>query len=67
MKKLLYTIAFLLAGVTNSFAVNVADSDISNTAGTNSGHSNIFPFLLVVIFLLLAATAPLYSKNKKSV
>lgn len=63
MKKLLYTFFFILAGITNSFAVNIADSDISNTAGSNSGHMNISPFILVVLFLLLAATAPFYSKN----
>lgn len=63
MKKLLYTFLFILAGITNSFAVNIADSDISNTAGSNSGHMNISPFILVVLFLLLAAAAPFYSKN----
>ncbi|PWG82392.1 hypothetical protein DDR33_00540 [Pararcticibacter amylolyticus] len=67
LKKVFYTLLFLGFSVCNSFAVNVADSDISNTAGSNSGHINISPFILVVLFLLLAATAPLYTKNRKDI
>ena len=63
-KKIFYTLLFLGFTVTNSFAVNVADSDISNTAGSNSGHQNVSPFILVVLFLILAATAPLYEKKR---
>lgn len=67
VNKVFYTLVFLCFSVVNSFAVNVADSDISNTAGSNSGHQNIAPFILVVLFLLLAATAPFYTKRKDNI
>lgn len=67
VKKVFYTILFLGFSAYNSYAVNVADSDISNTAGSNSGHINVSPFILVVLFLLLAATAPLYDKKKHDI
>lgn len=60
-----YTLLFVSAGLMNSFAVNAVDSDLSNTAGSNSGHINVSPFILVVVFLVLAATAPFYTKRKR--
>lgn len=64
VRKVFYTLLFMAFGAASSFAVNVADSDLTNTAGSNSGHQNISPFILVVLFLLLAATAPFYTKKK---
>ncbi len=67
VRKVFYTLVFLGFSAGGSFAINVADSDLSNTAGSNSGHQNVSPFILVVIFLLLAATAPFYTKKKKDI
>lgn len=64
IKRVFYTLLVIGLGSVQAFAVNVADSDISNTAGSNSGHSNISPFILVVLFLLLAAFAPFYTSKK---
>lgn len=66
-KKLLYTFLLITSISYSSFAVNVVDSDLSNTAGSNSGHENLTIYAFIVVFLILAATAPFYDKkNKKS-
>lgn len=67
VRKAFYTLLFLGFSVCSTFATNVADSDISNTAGSNSGHQNVSPFILVVLFLILAATAPFYTKKKRDI
>ncbi len=64
MKRILYTLLTLICTTASAFAVNVADSDLSNTAGSNIGKSNVSAFVLVVLFLILAATAPLYTKKR---
>ncbi|WP_040298909.1 hypothetical protein [Arcticibacter svalbardensis] len=64
-KKILYTFLLITSVSYSSFAVNVVDSDLSNTAGSNSGHSNATIYAFIVIFLILAATAPFYDKKAK--
>lgn len=66
IRKIVYTFLFLGLNAYSTFAVEAADSDVSNTAGSNSGHINISPFILVVLFLILAATAPFYENRKKN-
>ncbi|WP_069658573.1 hypothetical protein [Arcticibacter eurypsychrophilus] len=65
LKKLLYTFLLITSISYSSFAVNVVDSDLSNTADSNSGHSNATIYAFIVIFLILAATAPFYDKKGK--
>lgn len=63
LKKTLFTLTLLAAVSFNSFAVNVVDSDLSNTAGSNRGHENLTIYSFIIIFLILAATAPFYDKK----
>jgi hypothetical protein len=65
VKKLLYTLLFITSVSYSSFAVNVVDSDLSNTAGSNSGHENLTIYMFIIVFLILAATAPFYDKKSK--
>lgn len=62
-KKALYTFLLIASSAYNSFAINVVDSDLSNTAGSNRGHENLTIYVFIIIFLILAATAPFYDKK----
>lgn len=59
-------LAFVLFSSVNAFAGNPVDSDISNTAGTNSGNSHLDIYLFIVALLVLVVVVPFFEdKNKK--
>lgn len=62
-KKALYTFLLIASSAYSSLAINVVDSDLSNTAGSNRGHENLTIYAFIVVFLILAATAPFYDKK----
>lgn len=58
--------ALVLFSTLNAFAGNPVDSDISNTAGTNSGNSHLDIYLFIVALLVLVVVVPFFEdKNKK--
>lgn len=61
------TLMFALFAV-NVFAVgNPVDSDLSNTAGTNSGKSHLDIYIFIVALLVLCIVVPFYEdRNKKA-
>ncbi|MEJ6980338.1 hypothetical protein WG906_07745 [Pedobacter sp. P351] len=63
----LLTLVFILF-CANAFAVgNPVDSDLSNTAGTNSGNSHLDIYVFIVALLVLCVVVPFFeNKNKKS-
>jgi len=64
IKKCLFTLfALLLAGY-NSFAINAVDSDMSNSAGSNSGKDHAGMYIFICLFLVLAAVIPFFEKKK---
>lgn len=59
-----YSLILVLAAlVTPAFADNVVDSDLSNFAGTNAGHTQIGIYIFI---LLLLALAVFFAFRKKS-
>ena len=59
-----YGLVLVLAAlVSPSFADNVIDSDLSNYAGTNAGHTQVG---IYVFILLLLALAVFFAFRKKS-
>ena len=47
-------VLFSILTATQSFAQNVVDSDLSNGAGSNSGHSHTGFFIAIVLLLVLS-------------
>ncbi|WP_207421057.1 hypothetical protein [Desertivirga brevis] len=53
--KVLFSCLIVLFTHASAFAVNIADSDLSNSAGTNKNWLNSFWFFVCVAFLVAAA------------
>ena len=65
LKKVFFTFSFILFAAYNSFALDVIDSDLSNSAGSNSGKDHAGMYFFICLFLVLAAIVP-YLENKRS-
>jgi len=63
--KAVLSLALIIYSSTTAFALNVADSDLSNAAGTNKNWLNSFWFFVCVSFLVAAAVVGMSKKNIK--
>ena len=45
---------------------NPIDSDLSNTAGTNSGNSHLDIYIFIIALLVLCVVVPFFEKDKNS-
>ena len=60
------TLIFILFAVNVFAAGNPVDSDLSNTAGSNSGKSHLDIYLFIVALLVLCVVVPFFeNRNKK--
>jgi hypothetical protein len=64
VKIMFITVILTSLNLRNTFA-NRIDSDLSNTAGTNSGKSHLDIYLFIVALLVICIIIP-YWKNKPS-
>jgi hypothetical protein len=60
----LFTICLLFGATAVSAAGNPIDSDLSNTAGSNSGKSHLDIYLFIVALLVLCVIVPFFEKKK---
>jgi hypothetical protein len=67
LKKAIFSLILLTAGAYNTFAINAADSDLSNSAGSNSGKNHAGMYIAICLFLVLAAVIPFFEKRKKNI
>lgn len=65
-QKAALSIFAILLTVFNSFAGNPVDSDMSNTAGTNSGNSHLEIYLFIVALLVLVVVVAYTQKGRNS-
>jgi len=63
--KALLSAALVIYASSAAFAVNISDSDLSNSAGTNKNWLNSFWFFVCVAFLLAAAVIGFSNKYHK--
>lgn len=56
-------LTFLTVG--QSLAMNAVDSDLSNSAGSNSGKDHTGLYIFLCLFLVLAAVVPYFEKRSK--
>jgi hypothetical protein len=57
-----------LANSASVFAVgNPVDSDLSNTAGSNSGKSHLEIYAFIVVLLIICIIAPFFENKKRPV
>jgi hypothetical protein len=56
----------ILFSVTRVFAAgNPVDSDLSNTAGSNSGKSHLDIYIFIVLLLVVCIVIPFFEKKKR--
>jgi hypothetical protein len=60
----LFTICLLFCATAVSAAGNPIDSDLSNTAGSNSGKSHLDIYIFIVALLVLCVIVPFFEKKK---
>ena len=61
------TILLVVFSITGFAAGNPIDSDLSNTAGTNSGKSHLDIYIFIVLLLIACVVVPfIEGKNKKA-
>ncbi len=64
-KAFLLTLIISIVSAANGFA-NRIDSDLSNTAGTNSGKSHLDIYLFIVALLVICVVIPFWEDKHKS-
>lgn len=60
----LLTVCFLFVAANVSAAGNPIDSDLSNTAGSNSGKSHLDIYIFIVALLVICVVVPFLEKKK---
>jgi len=65
INKVLFTLAIITLTAYNSFALNAADSDMSNSAGSNAGKEHLGMYIFICLFLVLAAFGPRIDRASK--
>lgn len=64
LKTAIFSFALLIISAFNTFAINASDSDLSNSAGSNSGKDHLGMYVAICLFLVLAAVIPFVEKRK---
>ncbi|WP_423149562.1 hypothetical protein [Rubrolithibacter danxiaensis] len=64
-KPAILIILFTLVSSANTFAQNAVDSDLSNLAGSNSGHDHTGMYIFIVLLLVLSVVVAYFGDNKK--
>lgn len=59
-----FTFCLLFCAINANAAGNPLDSDLSNTAGTNSGKSHLDIYIFIVALLVLCVIVPFFEKKK---
>ena len=65
VKAILFTLLFAVSSIGQSFAGYIADSDLSNSAGSNEGKDQLWMYLFICFFLVLSVYLG-YSKKKEA-
>lgn len=62
------TAVLMLVSAVSAFAVgNPVDSDLSNTAGSNSGKSHFDIYAFIIVLLIICIVVPFFEKKKTKV
>jgi ABC-type branched-subunit amino acid transport system permease subunit len=65
LKKVFFTLVFAAFSITQSFAGYIADSDLSNSAGSNEGQNQTGMYIFIVLLLVLSVVVA-YAKKKEA-
>lgn len=65
-KAVIFTLALTVFNSLNTFAGNVIDSDMSNTAGTNLGNSHLDIYIFIIALLILCLIIPYWEDKQKA-
>lgn len=65
-KAVLFTLVLTFFNTLNTFAGNVIDSDMSNTAGSNLGNSHLDIYIFIIALLILCLVIPYWEDKQKA-